>query len=78
MRHQTSQEERENVHIIFLIHSSDLRVIVGKEIRREMGVGHTSGSKQQEREEKKSRKAGCCAGYKAVYEEEIESGRERD
>jgi hypothetical protein len=78
VRHETSKRERENVHIIFLIHSSDLRVIVGKEVRRGTGVGHTSGSKLQEKEEKKSRKAGCCAGYKPVYEEEIESGRERD
>ena len=65
------------MHIVFLIHSSDL-AIVGKCFRGETGVEHTSGSKLEEKEEKKSRKAGCCAGYKPVYEEEIESGRERD
>jgi hypothetical protein len=52
-------------------------VIVGKELDERTGVGHTSGSKLQEKEEKKSRNAGCCAGYKPVYEEEIESGREK-
>ena len=49
--------------------------MVGKEIRGEIGVEHTSGSKLQEKEEKKSRKDGCCAGYKPVYEEEIERER---
>jgi hypothetical protein len=32
----------------------------------------------EKRKEKKSRNAGCCEGYKPVYEEEIESGREQD